>query len=137
MNLEYIINKVKEYLPQSPPYFPKDELTDKPMRFFISEIIREKIFETYDQELPYSCEVEVVAYKEEESIIKIEANILVIRDSQKGIIIGHQGKKIKHVGIKARKDIQIFVDKHVHLELRVKVEKEWRNQDKSLDNYGY
>jgi GTP-binding protein Era len=137
MNLEYIINKVKEYLPESPAYFPKDELTDKPMRFFISEIIREKIFETYDQELPYSCEVEVVSYKEEESIIKIEANILVIRDSQKGIIIGHQGKKIKHVGIKARKDIEIFVDKHVHLELRVKVEKEWRNQDKSLDNYGY
>ena len=78
-----------------------------------------------------------MSYKEEESIIKIEANILVIRDSQKGIIIGHQGKKIKHVGIKARKDIEIFVDKHVHLELRVKVEKEWRNQDKSLDNYGY
>jgi GTP-binding protein Era len=107
------------------------------MRFFVSEIIREKIFETYDQELPYSCEVEVVSYKDEESIIKIEANILVIRDSQKGIIIGHQGKKIKHVGIMARKDIQIFVDKKVHLELRVKVEKEWRNQDRSLDNYGY
>ena len=137
MNLEFIINKVKEFLPESPPYFPKDELTDKPMRFFISEIIREKIFETYDKELPYSCEVEVVAYKDEESIIKIEANILVIRDSQKGISIGHEGKKIKHVGIMARKDIQIFVDKKVHLELRVKVEKEWRNQDRSLDNYGY
>ena len=137
MNLEYIIQKVKEYLPESPPYFPKDEMTDKPMRFFISEIIREKIFETYDKELPYSCEVEVQSYKEEEDIIRIEANILVIRDSQKGIIIGHQGKKIKHVGIKARKDIEIFVDKHIHLELRVKVAKDWKNNDRALDGFGY
>ena len=137
MNLEYIINKVKDFLPESPPYFPKDELTDRPMRFFVSEIIREKIFETYDKELPYSCEVEVQSYKEEETIVKIEANILVIRESQKGIVIGHQGKKIKHVGISARKDIQRFVDKKVHLDLRVKVEKDWRNQDRSLDNYGY
>ena len=137
MNLEYNINKVKDFLPESPPYFPKDELTDRPMRFFVSEIIREKIFETYDKELPYSCEVEVQSYKEEETIVKIEANILVIRESQKGIVIGHQGKKIKHVGISARKDIQRFVDKKVHLDLRVKVEKDWRNQDRSLDNYGY
>ncbi len=137
MNLEYIINKVKDFLPESPPYFPKDELTDRPMRFFVSEIIREKIFATYDKELPYSCEVEVQSYKEEETIVKIEANILVIRESQKGIVIGHQGKKIKHVGISARKDIQRFVDKKVHLDLRVKVEKDWRNQDRSLDNYGY
>jgi len=137
MNSEYIIQKVKEYLPESPPYFPKDEMTDKPMRFFISEIIREKIFETYDKELPYSCEVEVQSYKEEEDIIRIEANILVIRDSQKGIIIGHQGKKIKHVGIKARKDIEIFVDKHIHLELRVKVAKDWKNNDRALDGFGY
>ncbi len=137
MNLEYIINKVKDFLPESPPYFPKDELTDRPMRFFVSEIIREKIFETYDKELPYSCEVEVQSYKEEETIVKIEATILVIRESQKGIVIGHQGKKIKHVGISARKDIQRFVDKKVHLDLRVKVEKDWRNQDRSLDNYGY
>ena len=137
MNLEYIINKVKDFLPESPPYFPKDELTDRPMRFFVSEIIREKIFETYDKELPYSCEVEVQSYKEEETIVKIEANILVIRESQKGIVIGHQGKKIKHVGISARKDIQRFVDKKVHLDLRVKVEKDWRNQDRFLDNYGY
>lgn len=137
MNLEYIINKVKDFLPESPPYFPKDELTDRPMRFFVSEIIREKIFETYDKELPYSCEVEVQSYKDDETIVKIEANILVIRESQKGIVIGHQGKKIKHVGISARKDIQRFVDKKVHLDLRVKVEKDWRNQDRSLDNYGY
>lgn len=137
MNLEYIINKVKDFLPESPPYFPKDELTDRPMRFFVSEIIRGKIFETYDKELPYSCEVEVQSYKDDETIVKIEANILVIRESQKGIVIGHQGKKIKHVGISARKDIQRFVDKKVHLDLRVKVEKDWRNQDRSLDNYGY
>jgi len=137
MNLEYIINKVKDFLPESPPYFPKDELTDRPMRFFVSEIIREKIFATYDKELPYSCEVEVQSYKDDETIVKIEANILVIRESQKGIVIGHQGKKIKHVGISARKDIQRFVDKKVHLDLRVKVEKDWRNQDRSLDNYGY
>ena len=137
MNLEYIIKKVRDFLPESPPYFPKDELTDRPMRFFVSEIIREKIFETYDKELPYSCEVEVQSYKDEETIVKIEANILVIRESQKGIVIGHQGKKIKHVGISARKDIQRFVDKKVHLDLRVKVEKDWRNQDRSLDNYGY
>lgn len=137
MNLDYVINKVKDLLPESPPYFPKDELTDKPMRFFVSEIIREKIFETYDQEIPYSCEVEVLAYKDEGDIIKIDANILVIRDSQKGIIIGHQGKKIKHVGIKARQDIQAFVDKKVHLDLRVKVNKDWRNQDKALDGFGY
>ena len=107
------------------------------MRFFVSEIIREKIFATYDKELPYSCEVEVQSYKDDETIVKIEANILVIRESQKGIVIGHQGKKIKHVGISARKDIQRFVDKKVHLDLRVKVEKDWRNQDRSLDNYGY
>ena len=137
MNLEYIIGKVKEYLPESPPYFPKDEMTDKPMRFFVSEIIREKIFETYDKEVPYSCEVEVISYKDEGDIIKIDANILVVRDSQKGIIIGHQGKKIKHVGIQARKDIQVFVDKKVHLDLRVKVDKDWRNTDKSLDGFGY
>jgi len=137
MNLEFIINKVKEYLPESPPYFPKDEMTDRPMRFFVSEIIREKIFRTYDKELPYSCEVEVQSYKEEEDIIKIEAYILVLRDSQKGIIIGHQGKKIKHVGIKARQDIQVFVGKKVHLELFVKVVKDWKNNDKALDGFGY
>lgn len=137
MNIDFIIAKVKEYLPESPPYFPKDEMTDRPMRFFVSEIIREKIFHTYDKELPYSCEVEVQSYKEEDHIIKIEAYILVIRDSQKGIIIGHQGKKIKHVGIKSRQDIEKFVGKKVHLELFVKVVKDWKNNDKALDGFGY
>ncbi len=137
MNLQYVIDKVKELLPESPPYFPKDELTDRPMRFFVSEIIREKIFETYDKEVPYSCEVEVISYKDSPDIVHIDANILVVRDSQKGIIIGHQGKKIKHVGIQSRKDIQQFIDKKVHLDLRVKVVKDWRDKDKSLDGFGY
>lgn len=137
LNLEFVINKVISLLPESPPYFPKDEMTDKPMRFFVSEIIREKIFETYDQEVPYSCEVVVNSYKTEENLVRIEAEIRVVRDSQKGIIIGHQGKKIKHVGTEARKDIETFIDSKVFLDLRVKVDKDWRDNEKSLDGFGY
>lgn len=131
--LEHIIRN----LPESPPFFSKEELTDKPMRFFISEIIREKILLQYKKEIPYSCEVIVQSYKDEENIVKIQADIVVSRDTQKGIIIGHNGQKLKHVGIDARKDIETFIQKKVYLELYVKVDKDWRDSEQKLKGYGY
>lgn len=137
MSLQFIMPKLIEWLPVNPPYFDKDQLTNKNMRFFISEIVREKILLLYQKEVPYSCEVVVEEYKEEEKIIKIRSNIMVSRTSQKAIMIGHQGKKIKQLGIDARKDIEEFVMKQVHLELFVKVDKDWRDKDQKLKKYGY
>jgi len=136
-NLENILNRIKQLLPESPPYFPKDELTDKPMRFFVSEIVREKIFKYYKKEIPYSCEVVVEEYKDEPDIVRMRAEILVARDSQKGIIIGHQGTALKRVGTEARRDLESFIGKKVFLELYVKVDKDWRNKDNKLKQFGY
>lgn len=136
-NLEPIWKRILEIMPESPPYYDKEALTDRPLRFFISEMIREKIFIHYKKEIPYATQVEVEEYLEDETIVRIRAIIYVERKTQKGIIIGHQGEKIKRVGIDARKDIQKFIDKHVHLELYVKVDKDWRENDKKLEGYGY
>ena len=136
-NTEKVLNTIVELLPENPPYYPKDELTDKSMRFFISEIIREKILLFYKQEVPYSVEVAVDSYKESEDIIRIAAWIFVTRESQKMIIIGKGGRAIKRVGIEARKDIEEFVGKHVHLELSVKVVKDWRDNERQLKRFGY
>ena len=137
MSLQFIFPKILEWLPENPPYFDKDQLTNKNMRFFTSEIIREKILMLYQKEVPYYCEVVVEEYKEEEKITKIRANIMVSRSSQKAIIIGHQGKKIKKLGTDARIDIEAFIAKKVHLELYVKVDKDWRDKDQKLKKYGY
>ncbi|MEX1001273.1 MAG: GTPase Era [Crocinitomicaceae bacterium] len=136
-NIEPIWNKILELVPENPPYYGKEEISDRPMRFFISEMIREKIFLHYKKEVPYATQVEVEEYLEDEDIIRIRAIIYVERKTQKGIIIGHQGQKIKRVGIDSRKDIQRFVDKKVHLELFVKVDKDWREDDKKLERHGY
>jgi len=136
-NVEPILNLILENLPDSPAYFDKDAISDRPMRFFISEIIREKIFLNLKKEVPYACEVEVTEYIEEPDIIRIRANIIVERDSQKGIIIGAKGRQLKYIGIDARKDIEKFVDKHVFLETFVKVDKDWRNNEGKLKKYGY
>jgi GTP-binding protein Era len=124
-------------LPVSPPYFDKDALTDKPERFFVSEIIREKILLNYQKEIPYSVEVEVEEYKEGPTRNDIRCIIHVARDSQKGIIIGHQGKALKKLGIDARHEIETFLGKKVFLELYVKVSKDWRDKDNFLKNFGY
>jgi GTPase len=137
VNLEFVFNKIIELLPENPPYFDKDALTDKPLRFFISEIVREKILENYSKEIPYSCEVVVESYKDEPDIAKIEAIIYVARESQKGIIIGHQGSKIKKTGTEAREIIEEFIGKKVFLKLDVKVDKDWRDSDSKLKRYGY
>ena len=136
-NIEPIFDRILELLPEAPPFFPKDELTDKNERFFMQEIIREKILLHYQKEIPYSVEVEVEEFKEEPRIIKIRAIIYVSRESQKGIIIGHQGKMIKRVGTEARKDAEEFFDKKIFLDLFVKVAKEWREQDSQLKKFGY
>lgn len=136
-NVGIIWDKIISLLPVNPPYYDKGELTDRPMRFFISEMIREKIFIHYKKEIPYATQVEVEEYIEDEKIIRIRAIIIVERNTQKGIIIGHQGSKLKRVGIDSRKDIEKFVDKQVYLELFVKVDKDWRENDKKLDKYGY
>ena len=136
-NVDYVKRRVEELMPESPPYFEKDALTDKPARFFVTEIIREKILLYYQKEVPYSVEVVVESFKESEKIIHIKALIIVERDSQKGIIIGHQGQALKKVGAMARKDIERFFDKKVFLEMFVKVEKDWRNRDNLLRNFGY
>jgi len=125
------------HLPEGDPYFPKDELTDRSLRFFASEIVREKILLYYKQEVPYSVEVEIMSYKEDKRIAHIEGNIYVSRESQKGILIGHQGEKLKKVGTAARKDIEEFLGKKVFLELFVKVDPEWRDNDKKLRKFGY
>lgn len=136
-NIENIFERIKELLPEGEPYYDKDALTDKPEKFFVSEIIREKILMNYQKEIPYSCEVEVEEYKEFEKIVKIRANIIVARESQKGIIIGHQGKELKKIGTEARKDIETFVQNKVFLELYVKVSKDWRDNDNQLKRFGY
>jgi GTP-binding protein Era len=136
-NLEPLLKRIKELLPESPPFFDKDALTDKPERFFVTEIVREKILLNYDKEIPYSVEVVVENFKEESKLIRVNAIIYVERESQKGIIIGHQGKALKKVGIEARSELEAFFGKQVFIELFVKVEKDWRNRTLSLRNFGY
>ena len=136
-NVDVIMKRIKELLPDSPPYFGKDQWTDKPARFFVTEIIREKILLYYDKEIPYSVEVVVEQFKEEEKSIHINAVIYVERDSQKGIIIGHQGKALKKVATEARKTLEHFFQKSVYIETFVKVDKDWRSSDKELKNFGY
>ena len=136
-NVDYLLKQIKELLPESPPYFDKDALTDRPARFFVTEIIREKILMNYDKEIPYSVEVVVEAFKETTKQIRISAMIVVERDSQKGIIIGHGGSAIKKMGTESRLDIETFFDKKVFIEFFVKVEKDWRNKDRQLKSFGY
>lgn len=136
-NTSNLMNRILELLPVSPPYFGKDALTDKPARFFVTEIIREKILLHYDKEVPYSVEVIVEKFDETETNIHIMATIFVERDSQKGILIGKGGAMLKKVGTEARKDIEKFFDKHVYLELFVKVEPNWRNRENKLKAFGY
>jgi GTP-binding protein Era len=136
-NKEWVWDRLLELLPESPPYFDKEELSDRPMRFFVAEMVREKIFLFCDKEVPYSCQVEVDTYLDEERIIKIRAIIVVERDSQKGIIIGKGGAMLKKIGREARKDIENFVGKQVFLETFVKVDKDWRESDVKLKKYGY
>ena len=136
-NVDQLMKRIIELLPESPPYFGKDALTDRNSRFFVTEIVREKILLTYDKEVPYATQVIVEKFTEDDKTIHIMAVIYVERDSQKGIIIGHQGRKLKHVGIEARKDIEKFFEKRVFLELYVKVEKDWRNQENKLRQFGY
>ncbi len=136
-NIEKVLDTILSHLPDGPAYFPKDEMTDKTMRFFASEIIREKIFENYKKEVPYSSEVVVEEYKEKDGIDVINATIFVERDSQKGIILGHKGSMIKKVGTEARIDIEEFIQKKVFLDLHVKVNKDWRNNELSLKRFGY
>ncbi len=136
-NIQKVLEQVIDFLPDSPAYYPKGELTDQPMPFFISEIIREKILLNFKQEIPYSVEIVVDSYKESEKIIKIAAYIFVARESQKMIILGQGGKAIKRIGIDSRKDIEEFVGKQVFLDLTVKVSKDWRNNDRQLKRFGY
>ena len=136
-NIDYLLKRIKELLPDSPPFFDKDQMTDKPARFFVTEIIREKILKNYDREIPYSVEVVVESFKESDKQININTVIYVERDSQKGIIIGKGGSMLKKVGMEARKDIEEFFQKKIYLEMFVKVEKDWRNKDKILKNFGY
>ena len=136
-NVDTVMSRIKELVPECPPYFEKDALTDKSERFFVCETIREKILKYYKKEIPYSVEVQVEEFKEEEDIIRIRTIIYVIRDSQKGIIIGHQGKSLKKVGSLARRDLEQFFKKKIFLELYVKVNKDWRNNDNQLKRFGY
>lgn len=136
-NVDNLMNRIVELLPEGQPYFGTDALTDKPARFFVTEIIREKILLSYDKEIPYSVEVIVEKFEEKERSMHIMAVIYVERDSQKGILIGKGGSKLKHVGIEARKDIEKFFDKKVYLELFVKVEDNWRNRENKLREFGY
>ena len=136
-NVEGVFNLILERLPEGAPFYPKDTLTDKTLRFFASEIIREKILLNYDKEIPYSCEIAIEAYKEEPTIDRISATIYVARTSQKGIVIGHKGEKLKKVGQAARHDLEAFLGKRVFLELYVKVQEDWRNNDSQLKRFGY
>ena len=132
-----LLQMLIELLPESPPYFPKDQLSDKPEKFFVNESIRKSILELYDKEIPYATEVVTESFKEEEKIIRIQAVILVERETQKGIIIGHKGEQLKKVGIAARKDLSSFFGKKIHLELFVKVQKNWRSNPQQLKRFGY
>ncbi|MCH5177568.1 MAG: GTPase Era [Prevotellaceae bacterium] len=136
-NVDTVLRRIKELLPESPPYFDKDQLTDKPARFFVSEIIREKILLYYDKEIPYSVEVGVESFKEDKTHIHINAVIYVERDSQKGIIIGHRGTALKKVMTEARKSLERFFGKSIYLESFVKVDKDWRNSERELNLFGY
>lgn len=136
-NVDYVKRRIEELMPESPPYFEKDALTDKPARFFVTEIIREKILLYYQKEIPYAVEVVVELFKEDAELIHIKAVVICERDSQKGIIIGHKGQALKKVGAMARKDIERFFEKKVFLEMFVKVEKDWRNRDNMLRAFGY
>ena len=136
-NVDTVLRRIKELLPDAPPYFERDQWTDKPARFFVTEIIREKILLYYDKEVPYACEVSVERFKEQEKSIHINAIIYVERESQKGIIIGHQGVALKKVSTEARKEMERFFQKNICLELFVKVDKDWRNNDRRLNAYGY
>ena len=135
--VDLLLKRIYELLPECPPYFDKDQLTDKPARFFVSEIVREKILLYYDKEIPYSVEVRVERFKEDAKVIRINAVIYVERDSQKGIIIGHQGYALKKVSTESRKALEKFFGKSVYLEVFVKVDKDWRNSAKELDSFGY
>lgn len=136
-NLGYLLERILHHLPEGPPYYPKDTLTDKTQRFFVSEIIREKILKNYSKEIPYAVSVDVESFSEEDKIIRIRSVIFVLRDSQKGIIIGHRGQALKKTGTLARKDIEAFLGKKVYLELYVKVRKDWRDKDRILRDFGY
>jgi GTP-binding protein Era len=137
-NVEKIREEVVGLLPEGPPYYPKDdELSDRPLRFFLGEIIREKIFLLYKKEIPYSAEVVVESYKENEKITVISATIFVERETQKAILLGHQGNAVKKLGIAARKDIEAFIDRRVYLELSIKVSEDWRQDEKKLKRFGY
>ena len=136
-NVQNVLEKIIEILPVSPPFYPKDQLTDKPERFFVNETIREKILMHYKKEIPYAVEIETEEFVEEEKIIKIRAIIMVERETQKGIIIGHRGAALKRVGTEARKDLEKFFDKKIFLELYVKVNKNWRNDSRQLRRFGY
>ncbi len=136
-NVSEVFRRIIELLPESPPFYPKDALTDKPERFFVNEIIREKILMHYKKEIPYSVEIDTNEFFEEEDIIRMRSEILVERDTQKGILIGHKGSALKRVGVEARKDLEKFFGKQVHLELYVKVSKNWRSDPRQLRRFGY
>ena len=136
-NVDSVFHKILELLPESPAFYPKDQLTDKPERFFVNEAIREKILQHYKKEIPYAVEIETESFEEDEMLIKIRSVIMVERETQKGIIIGHKGTALKRVGTDARKDLEKFFDKKVFLELYVKVNKNWRSNDRQLKRFGY
>ncbi|WP_282787168.1 GTPase Era [Flavobacterium croceum] len=136
-NITTVFDKIVALLPESAPYYPKDALTDKPERFFVNEIIREKILLNYDKEIPYAVEIETEEFKEDDTIIRIKAVIMVERDTQKGILIGHKGNALKKVGVQSREELEKFFQKKIHLELFVKVNKNWRNNAYQLKRFGY
>ncbi|RKE98231.1 GTPase Era [Ichthyenterobacterium magnum] len=136
-NVKEVFSRIIEILPESPPFYPKDQLTDKPERFFVNETIREKILMHYKKEIPYAVEIDTEEFFEEENIIRMRSVIMVERDTQKGIIIGHKGSALKRVGIESRKDLEKFFGKQVHLELYVKVNKNWRSDQRQLKRFGY
>ena len=136
-NVKEVFDRIVELLPESPPFFPKDQITDKPERFFVNETIREKILLNYKKEIPYAVEVDTEEFFEEENIIRIRSVIMVERETQKGIIIGHKGSALKRVGVDARKDLEKFFGKQIHIELYVKVNKNWRSDQKQLRRFGY
>ena len=136
-NIDTVLKRLIDLVPLSPPYFPKDQFTDKPERFFVNEILRQKIFMYYDKEIPYSVEVQTIEFIEKPSIIKLRCNIIVERESQKGIIIGHKGIALKKIGSKARKDLEVFFKKKIFIEIKVKVSKNWRSSDIQLRKFGY
>ena len=136
-NIDTVFNRILELLPASPPFYPKDQITDKPERFFVNETVREKILINYKKEIPYAVEVETEEFIEDEDIIRIRSVIMVERDTQKGIIIGHKGAALKRVGVQSRKDLEKFFGKQVHIEIYVKVNKNWRSNQNQLKRFGY